>query len=64
MDHEGNQSKGTRDMKNVTFVHKDVQKIISSHKISKKHNKQLGLLQRGVLKNFLRKHLCWSFLFQ
>ena len=49
MDHEGNQSKGTRNMKNVTFVHKDVQKIISSHKISKKHNKQLGLLQRGVL---------------
>ena len=36
MDHEGNESNGTRNMKNVNYVPKDVQKILSSHKISKK----------------------------
>ena len=38
--HGGNQSNGTRNMKNVNFVPKDVQKILSSHKISKKYNEQ------------------------
>ena len=36
MDHGGNESKCTRDVKNVNYVPKDVQKILSSHKISKK----------------------------
>ena len=40
MDHGGNQSNSTRKMKNVNFVHKDVQKILSPHKISKKCNEQ------------------------
>ena len=38
--HGGNQSNGPRNMKNVNFVPKDVQKILSSHKISKKYNEQ------------------------
>ena len=39
MDHGENQSNGTRNMKNVNFVHKDVKELIqSSHKISKKYN--------------------------
>ena len=37
MDHGGNQSNRTRD---VNFVPKDVQKIISSSKISRKYNEQ------------------------
>ena len=37
MDHEEYQINGTRNMKNVNFVHKDAQQIISSHKISKKY---------------------------
>ena len=40
MDHGGNQSNGTRNMKNVNFVHKDAQKIISSHKIWKKYEQK------------------------
>ena len=39
-DHGGNQSNSTRNMKNVNFVSKDVQKILSSQKISKKYNEQ------------------------
>ena len=46
MDHGGNQSNRTRDMKNVNFVPKDVQKIISSHQISIKHNEERGVLQK------------------
>ena len=34
----GNQSNGTKNMKNVNFVLKDFQKILSSHKISKRYN--------------------------
>ena len=40
MDHGGNQSNGTRNMKKVNFVSKDVQKIRSSCKALKKYNKQ------------------------
>ena len=36
MDHGGNESNGTRNMKNVNYVPKEVQKILSSHKMSKK----------------------------
>ena len=36
----GNQSNGTRNMKNVNLVPKDDQKILSSHKILKTYNKQ------------------------
>ena len=36
MDHGGSQNNGTRNMKNV----KDVQKIISANKISKRYNEQ------------------------
>ena len=34
MDNKGKQSNSTRNMKNVKFVPKDVQRILSSHKIS------------------------------
>ena len=40
MDHGGNQGNSTRNTKNVNFVSKDVQKILSSHKILKKYNEQ------------------------
>ena len=40
MDHGGNQSNGKRNMKNVNFVPKEVQSILSSHKISEKYNEQ------------------------
>ena len=67
MDHEGNQSHGKRDTKNVNFVPKDVQKVLSSHEISEKYNEQGSVLQKKVvLKNFAMftaKHLCWSLLF-
>ena len=36
MDHRGNQSNDTENMKNINFVPKDVQKSLSSRKISKK----------------------------
>ena len=40
MDHEGNQSNGKRNMKNVNFVPKAVRRILSSHEISEKCNEQ------------------------
>ena len=46
--HERNQSNGSRNMKNVNFVPKDVQKIHSSHKISKKYIEQWGVLQKKL----------------
>ena len=46
--HEGNQSNGTRNMKNVNFVPKDVQKFHSSHKISKQYNEHWGVLQKKL----------------
>ena len=39
-------------MKNIDFVPKDVQKIILSHKISDKHNKQDLFCKKAILKNF------------
>ena len=52
MHHGGNQSNGKRNMKNVNFVPKDVQRILSSHEISKKYYDQRGVLQKKiVLKN-------------
>ena len=67
MDHEGNQSNGKRNMKNVNFVPKDVQRILSAHEISEKYNEQGGVLQKKVVfKNFAiftSKHLCWILFF-
>ena len=40
MDHEGNQSNGTRNLENVNLVPKGVQKIQSLHKISQKYKEQ------------------------
>ena len=37
MDHEGNQSNGTRNLENVNLVPKGAQKIQSLHKISQKY---------------------------
>ena len=48
MDHGGNQNNSTRNMENVNFVHKDVQKILSSHKISEKYNEQWSVLQKNL----------------
>ena len=59
MDHEGNQSNGTRNLINVNLVPKDVQKILSSHQISRKYKEQCGVFyKKAVLKNVLRKYLC------
>ena len=49
-------------MKNVNFVHNDVQKILSSDKISETYNEQM-FSKKAVIKYFAiftRKHLCWS----
>ena len=53
MDHGGNQNNGTRNMKNV----KDVQKIISANKISKRYNEQCGVLQKKLILDFFKKTL-------
>ena len=59
MEHEGNQSNGTRNLKNVNLVPKDVQKILT--KISQKYKEQWGVFyKKAVLKNFLRKYLWWN----
>ena len=43
----------TRNMKNVNFVSKDVQRILSSHNISEKYNDQEAFyIKKTVLKNF------------
>ena len=49
-------------MKNVNFAPKDVQRILSSHKISEKYNEQEVLYKKAVLKglhacNFIKKRL-------
>ena len=52
-----------KNMKNVSFVPEDVQRILSSHKISEKCNKQKVFYKKAVLKIFpifIEKHLCWS----
>ena len=48
MNHEANQSNGIINVKNVNSLHKDVQKILSSHKISKKYNEQGSVLQKNL----------------
>ena len=48
-------------MKNVNFVTKDVQRILSSHKTSEKYNDQKVFYEKAVLKSyatFTVKHLC------
>ena len=40
MNHGGKQSNDTKKIKNINFVHKDVHKILSSHKIATKYNEQ------------------------
>ena len=48
-------------MKNVNFVPKDVQRILSSYKISEKYNEQEVFYKKTFLKNFgifTGKHLC------
>ena len=53
-------------MKNVNFVPKDVQRILSSHKISEKYNEQKVFHKKAALKNFAiftGKHLCWNLFF-
>ena len=49
-------------MKNINFVPKDVQRILSSHKILEKFNDQKVFYKNIVLKNFpifTGKYLCW-----
>ena len=53
-------------MKNLNFVPKDVQSILSWHKISEKCNEQNVFHKKAVLKNFALftgKHLCWNLCF-
>ena len=50
-------------MKNVNFAPKDVQIILSSHKILEKYDEQKVFRKKAILKNFAiikRKHLCWK----
>ena len=53
-------------MKNVNFVPKDVQRILSSHTISDKYNEQKLFHKKAVPKHFAifaEKHLCWNIFF-
>ena len=53
-------------MKNVNFVPKDVQIILSSHTISEKYNEQNVFHKKVVLENFAiftGKYLCWNIFF-
>ena len=55
----------TRNMKNINFILKDLQIILSSHKISEKCNEQV-FYRNAVLKKFAiftGKHLYWSLSF-
>ena len=50
-------------MENINFVPEDVQRILSSHEISEKYNKQEVFYKKTALKNvaiFTRKNLCGS----
>ena len=54
-----------QEMKNVYFAPKDVQRILSLHKISETYNEQEVFYKKNC-KNFVvlsRKHLCWSLYF-
>ena len=53
-------------MENVTFAPKDVERILTSHKISEKYNEQKVFHKTAVLKNFAMftgKYLCWNLFF-
>ena len=53
-------------MKNINFVPKDVQRILSSDKISEKCNEQKVFFKKIVLNNFAiftGKYLCWWYPF-
>ena len=64
--HKEKQSNGTKNIKNVNFVPKGVQKVLSSHKISEKYNEQKVFYKKAVLKNyaiFIGKYLWWRLFF-
>ena len=51
-------------MKNINFVPKDVQRILSSYNISENYNEQTVFYKKIVLNNFAiftEKCLCWGF---
>ena len=53
-------------MKNINFVPKDVQTILSSDEVSEKYNEQKVFFKKNVLNNFAiftGKNLCWWYLF-
>ena len=53
-------------MKYVNSVPKDVQRILSSDKMSEKYNEQKVFFKKIVLNNFAiftGKYLCWWYLF-
>ena len=52
--YEGKQSNCARNINTVNFVPKDVQGILSSHKISEKHNEQEVFQEKAVIKNFAK----------
>ena len=45
-------------MKNVDFVPKDVLKILSSRKISKKYNEQWGVVQKKLFLKISKENTC------
>ena len=52
-------------MKNISFIPKDVQEIISSHKIFEKYSELDVFCKKSILKKlFTRKNLCSSLFFQ
>ena len=64
LEFKGKQSNRTGNMKKVNFVPKDVERILSSHKILEKYNEQKVFHKKAVLKNFsifTGKYLCWNF---
>ena len=57
MDHEGNQSNDTRNLKNVNFVPKDSTKFYNHIKFPKSiMNSEVRSTKKSVFKNLLRKH--------
>ena len=38
--YKGKQSNATRNMKNINFVPEDIQRVLSSHKVSEKYNER------------------------
>ena len=53
-------------MRNVNFLPRYFQRILSSHKISEKYDEQEACYKKTVINNFTMftgKHLCWSLFF-